>query len=144
MLYMAKSERSRAMTATKSNLEELNGTCRAEAIRLAFPELVSKLQDLLTARLVAYIGSVGETRAVRQWAEGSRKPQGDVARRLRETYALALCISREEDIEATQAWFQGLNPLLDDAAPARLLREGDLDKVGPMVIRAERHFLAEG
>lgn len=144
MFDMTRSERSTTMTATKSNLEELNGTCRAEAIRLAFPKLVSKLQDLLTAQLVAYIGSVSETRAVRQWAEGSRKPQGDVPRRLREAYVLALCISREEDIEAAQAWFQGLNPLLDDAAPARLLREGNLDEVGPMVIRAERHFLAEG
>jgi len=30
-----------------------------------------------------------------------------------------------------QAWFQGLNPQLEDRSPARLLREGDLDEVGP-------------
>ena len=44
----------------------------------------------------------------------------------------------------TQAWFQGLNPQLEDRSPARLLREGDLDAVGPEVIGAARAFLADG
>jgi hypothetical protein len=43
-----------------------------------------------------------------------------------------------------RAWFQGLNPQLGDRSPARLLREGDLDEVGPEVIGAERAFLVGG
>jgi hypothetical protein len=43
-----------------------------------------------------------------------------------------------------QAWFQGLNPQLDDGSPARLLREGDLDEVGPLVVAAARAFLVGG
>ena len=43
-----------------------------------------------------------------------------------------------------QAWFQGLNPQLGDRSPLRLLREGDLDEVGPEVIGAARAFLAGG
>jgi hypothetical protein len=43
-----------------------------------------------------------------------------------------------------QAWFQGLNPHLDDRSPARLLREGDLAEVGPMVLAAARAFQVGG
>jgi len=42
-----------------------------------------------------------------------------------------------------QAWFQGMNPRLDDA-PARLLREGDLDHAGPEILAAARAFAAAG
>ncbi len=34
--------------------------------------------------------------------------------------------------------------MLDDVSPARLLREGDLNVVGPAVRTAERFFLANG
>jgi len=44
----------------------------------------------------------------------------------------------------TRAWFQGLNPQLDDQSQARLLREGDIDEVGPEIIAAERAFLVGG
>jgi len=43
-----------------------------------------------------------------------------------------------------RAWFQGLNPQLSDRSSARLLREGDLDEVGPEVVGAARAFLAGG
>jgi hypothetical protein len=52
---------------------------------------------------------------------------------------------REKDSAGVvQAWFQGLNPQLDDTSPARALREQDLDMVGPAVIAAARAFAAEG
>ena len=35
---------------------------------------------------------------------------------------------------------RGLNAVLGDRSPARLLREGNLDEVGPEVIGAERAF----
>jgi hypothetical protein len=43
-----------------------------------------------------------------------------------------------------QAWFQGLNPILDDRAPALLLREGELADIGPRVLAAARQFAAVG
>ena len=47
----------------------------AQAVRLDTPVLVKGLRDLLGAKLVAYLGGVRETRAVRQWAEGTRGVQ---------------------------------------------------------------------
>lgn len=118
--------------------------CYDEGQRLPFAEVAGRLRDLLGARLVAYIGSVKETRAVRQWAEDSRRPSAAVELRLRMAYGIASCIADADGRETAQAWFQGLNPMLDDVSPARLLREGDLDVVVPAVRTAERYFLANG
>jgi hypothetical protein len=116
----------------------------AEAMRLPLSELVGELRGMLGAPLVAYLGSVKETRAVHQWSEGSREPNGDTQRRLRDAFIIARMLVEAERPEVVQSWFQGLNPELDDRSPARLLREGDLDEVGPQVIAAARTFLAQG
>ena len=115
-----------------------------KTIRASFPEVATELRDVLGARLVAYLGSVRETRAVRQWAEGSREPSADVQNRLRVALQVALTIAASESPQIAQAWFQGLNPQLDDRSPARLLREGEVDEVGPEVITAARAFLIGG
>lgn len=52
------------------------------ATRATFPDVVRELQDIVGAKLCAYIGSVKETRAVHQWAEGVREPGVEVQRRL--------------------------------------------------------------
>jgi len=43
-----------------------------------------------------------------------------------------------------QSWFQGMNPLLEDEAPAMLLREAEIGDAIHMVTVAARHFAAEG
>lgn len=117
----------------------------ALATRLDTPVLVKELRDLLGAKLVAYLGGVRETRAVRQWAEGTRSIQDNTdERRLRLAYQIAVLIAERDAPDVIQAWFQGLNPSLEDRSPARLLREGDLDEVGPAVLGAARAFAATG
>jgi hypothetical protein len=114
------------------------------SIRADVPELVGQLRALLGAQLVAYLGSVTETRAVRQWAEGVRHPSAEVARRLRLAYQVAGLLAERDQPRIVQAWFQGMNPQLDDTAPARLIREGDPDDVGPRVLAAARVFAGVG
>ncbi|MCY4615832.1 MAG: hypothetical protein OXC71_05520 [Chloroflexi bacterium] len=114
------------------------------ATRSTFPEVVREVRDILGPKLCAYLGSVKETRAVHQWADGSRKPSAEVQRRLRTALQAAAPIAAADSAAVAQAWFQGLNPQLDDRSPLRLLREGDLDEVGPEVIGAARAFLAGG
>lgn len=117
-----------------------------DSVRLEVSDLVAALRDLLGARLVAYIGSVKETRAVRQWADpgDSRTPSADVVSRLRLAYRVAALLSEKDSPGVVQAWFQGMNPRLDDVAPARLLREGDLAQHGQTVLAAARAFAAAG
>lgn len=115
-----------------------------DSIRLSAAELVARLRDILGAKLVAYLGSVKETRAVRQWAEGTREPSPDVLTRLRTAYQAAALLREKDAAAVVQAWFQGMNPRLNDVAPARLLRDGELSEVGPAVLAAARAFAAEG
>ena len=53
-------------------------------------------------------------------------------------------IGERDSHEIAQAWFMGLNPQLNDRSPARLLREGALDEVGPEIIAAARAFVVGG
>lgn len=114
------------------------------AVRASFPEVVAALRAILGTKLCAYVGSVKETRAVNEWADGVREPSSDTQRRLRLSLQIALAIADADGEDVARAWFQGLNPQLDDRSPARLLREGDVDEVGPEVIAAERAFLVGG
>lgn len=115
-----------------------------QAVRSSFPEVVAALRDILGLKLCAYVGSVKETRAVNEWAKDIREPSDVVKRRLRLAFQVAQAIAEVDGPEVARAWFQGLNPQLDDRSPARLLREGDIDEVGPEVIAAERAFLVGG
>lgn len=116
----------------------------AHAVRASLPEVVGSLRSILGARLCAYIGAVKETRAVNEWVEGSREPSERTQRRLRLALQIAQTIADVDGPEVTRAWFQGLNPQLEDQSPARLLREGAIDEVGPEIIAAERAFLTGG
>lgn len=106
--------------------------------------VVGALLELLGAKLVSYIGGVTETRAARQWLDGTREVRPDVQARLREALTVALTIASKDEPRVVQAWFQGLNPQLEDRSPSRLLREGALDKVGPEVRQAARAFVVGG
>jgi hypothetical protein len=114
------------------------------AMRAPFADVAGELRELLGARLAAYLGGVSETRAVRQWGEGDRAPGEQTQQRLRVGLQVALMLEQSDGPEVTQAWFQGLNPQLEDRSPARVLRDGDLQEAGPAVIAAARAFLVGG
>ena len=116
----------------------------AHAVRADFATVADELRGVLGARLVAYLGGVKETRAVHEWAEEDRRPSELTQQRLRLALQVATMIASADGPEVAQAWFQGLNPQLDDRSPARLLREGDLDEVGAQVVSAARAFLVGG
>jgi len=114
------------------------------AVSASTAEVVAELRELLGARLTAYLAGVGETRAVHEWAEGSRHPNAQAERRLRLALQLAAMIAALDGGAMAQAWFQGLNPQLEDRSPARMIREGAVDDVGPTVLAAARAFLVGG
>ena len=107
-------------------------------------EVSTRLVDLLGAKLVAYVGSTSETRTVQQWSSGEREPTDDVNLRLRAAHRAASLLREKEAATVVQAWFQGMNRRLDDVAPARLLREGDIAEAGPAVLAAARAFAGQG
>ena len=112
------------------------------AYRLSIVEVVSELREVLGSKLVAYIAGVSETRAVREWADGDREPRHPVPERLRLTLYVVETLRTRDTTDVARAWIQGLNPRLGDRSPARLLRDGDVEGVGPKVLAAARAFVA--
>ena len=112
--------------------------------RLDFSALVDELNELLGPKLVAYIAGVREARTVRQWSVGEHEVQAPIPERLRLAFQVAWLIAQHDGASAARSWFQGLNPQLDDRSAARLLREGDLNEVGPQVLSAARAFVGAG
>jgi hypothetical protein len=132
----------------KSTDIKLNGTVRSVlsdidahnvAMELPIAEVVRKLVDLLGLTLVALIGGVTETRAVQQWLTG-RVPQRPNV--LRFALQMALMIAMQSDREMARAWFECSNPLLEDSAPALLLRSGTLADNQALLMAAARSFAA--
>jgi hypothetical protein len=121
-------------------LRQVELVAHDESIRLEPSELVDGLRKILGSQLVAYIAGVNETRTVREWAEGTRQPRSPALQRLRTTYQAAAFLERRESRAIVQAWFQGLNPFLEDRSPARVLREGSADESGIAVLAAARTF----
>lgn len=94
-----------------------------EAIRREPPALVVELRSVLGAKLVAYIAGVDETRTVSDWAEGAYAPTSETTEVLRMAYRIVRRMEQSAGGPAIAAWFQGMNPLLEDRSPARVLRE---------------------
>ena len=114
------------------------------AMRLEFSVMVKELRELLGARRVAYIAGVRETRTVREWTEGAPVKGADIEPRLRAAFHVASFIAEHDPASVVQAWFQGLNPQLDDRSPAQLLRDEELKEAGPQVLAAARAFVVGG
>ena len=127
------------LTPPKPDLDGLRHATQPMAV------VIKELRDVLGVRLVAYIAGVKETRAVHEWAEGTREVGSDErSQRLRTALQVAVLLRQRDEPDVVQAWFQGLNPQLADRAPARLLRDGDISVAGPEVLAAARAFSAVG
>lgn len=136
---------SRRETPPQSEPPEAAGSEDQDESRIGTPELVQSLCELLGPRLVAYLGSVQETQTVREWADpaGSQTPSDGVVDRLRIAVRVATLLGEKDSAAVVQAWFQGRNPLLNEVAPARLLRDDAIDTAEPSVLAAARAFAAK-
>jgi hypothetical protein len=112
-----------------------------QMVSLPTSELVENLVEILGRKLTAYIGNVKDVRLVNGWINGSR-PYKDAEERLKLAFYVAKTLREHDSAEVVQAWMIGMNPQLDDQVPLRLLREGELEAIGPDVLRAARIFAA--
>jgi hypothetical protein len=115
-----------------------------EPDQLTAAEIVSGLREILGARLVAYIGHVSSTLAVGEWANGAKEPSAEALDRLRTAYSIATLLREREGAATVQSWFQGMNPELNDQAPARVLRDQPINVVALDVKAAARSFAYVG
>jgi hypothetical protein len=113
-----------------------------DSTRLPFHELVTQVTAIIGRKLTAFIAGV-DVRTVDRGVKGSN-PYGDAEVRLRFTYQVIVPLADYDKPAVVQSWLTGLNPELKDRTPIRLLREQDLEVVGPELLGAARAFIAGG
>ncbi len=115
-----------------------------EATSLPFSKLVQDLVAVIGKKLTAYIAGVKDVRALDRWIDGAVVPYKSAEERLRFAFRVIKTLENHDRASVVQAWLTGLNPELSDRVPIRLLREGDLETVGPQILGAVRAFVAGG
>lgn len=101
--------------------------------------MIDHLQELFGRRLTAAIIGVTKADLVGELARGRRQPAAAEARRIRETFRVVTLLEEGESPESIRLWFTGMNPALDDRAPAVVLANDP-----EAVLSAARAFLAHG
>lgn len=109
------------------------------SVRENIHEIAGFLQEIFGQKLVAHMAGVADYRRVGEWTdEVTPNPRSQT--RLRTAYRVAWMLLEEDEAEIVRAWFIGLNPQLDDTAPADALRDDRFKDV----IDAADAFLAGG
>ena len=85
--------------------------------------IASFLVGLLGASLTADLAAVDES-TVRRWTSGEKEPRAENERRLRNASQIARMLLHNDASHTVRAWFIGMNPQLDDEAPADVIRDG--------------------
>jgi hypothetical protein len=110
------------------------------SVETALPQIIRTLEEVFGRQLVAHIAGAG-AKTVATWIGGDHQPRSDSENQLRTAYqALQELLEGGNTEHTARSWFVGLNPQLDDIAPANALRDGQLREV----LVAARSFVRGG
>lgn len=117
----------------------MSTTTRVTRSRIARPEhrhidqsladIASVLQEHLGQKLTAHMAGLADPKAIGKIARGARSPREEAEKRLRAAYRVLTILLDDESAHTVRAWFIGMNPQLDDDAPADAIRDGRLKDV---------------
>lgn len=112
-----------------------------EALHAPLPVVACEVGTTLTFRVAAVLSDLEDTHLIREWAAGRttvRNPEAE--RRLRTAYEMLLLLRPLDSDAVLRSWFVGMNPTLNDDAPALVLRAGQFTDA----LDAAYVFAAEG
>jgi hypothetical protein len=123
-------------------VDELSGAKQAhrQTVESTPDDMARFLQDALGQKLVAYITNVSGPRTVARWVSNERSPNASAEERLSVAFYAFRLLSDVESSHVVRAWFAGLNPLLDEEAPATAIREGRYREA----LAAVKAFVSDG
>jgi hypothetical protein len=127
---------------TAKNLDlDLRGTIEREATMLNISKIAGYLQHHLGQKITAYLAGIDHAKTVGLWISGNVEPRDLPKTRLRYAYQAARLLIEAYDDDTAKAWFFGSNTLLDDEAPAYVLRHGTTPDDLRLVIPACRNLV---
>jgi hypothetical protein len=86
-------------------------------------DIATFLQEMLGRNLVGHM-TESDAKTVARWAKGENTPRPESEKRLREIYKIVQLIQTADSPYVVRAWLIGMNPQLEDEAPANVIREG--------------------
>jgi hypothetical protein len=110
---------------------------------LAWPELVDLMTKTIGSELTACIAGLEDIRSLDAWIAGE-KPLREVENRVRFAYEIVCTLREGNAYGVVQSWLTEINPELGDQVPLRLLRDGDLESIGPRILKAASSFVVGG
>jgi hypothetical protein len=120
---------------------DLRGGLEHEATTLDISKIAAYLQTHLGQKITAYLAGLDNAKTVGLWISGNVAPRDLPKTRLRYAYQAARLLTEAYDDETAKAWFFGSNTLLDDEAPAYVLRHGTTPDDLRLVIPTARNFV---
>lgn len=105
---------------TTTNTTKARTTAHKDAIQINAQDLSGELARVLGRQLLGIIVDKG-ARTIQRWISGDSAPVAEDERRLRNAYQVYLLLSPVEGDHTVRAWFMGMNPQLEDEAPAEAL-----------------------
>lgn len=107
--------------ATVSRVQDIETAARNLAAAEKICAIVGQLVGLLGKPLTAVVAGAEDSGIVKSWKRGTSLPSAQESARLREAYVAAQILSTSFSADVIHAWFMGVNPYLDNAAPAEML-----------------------
>jgi hypothetical protein len=130
-----------SISSVKSLDPDFKARIEREATTQAISDIARYLQEHLGQKITSYLGGVDHAKTVGLWITGQSEPRDLPKARLRCAYQAARLLIEAYDDETAKAWFFGSNTLLDDEAPAYLLRHGTTPDDVRLIIPAARTFV---
>jgi hypothetical protein len=116
-------------------------TIEHEATTQTISRIAEYLQEHLGQKITAYLSGVEHAKTVGSWISGDSDPRDPAKTRLRYAYQAARFLIEAYDAETAKAWFFGSNTLLDDEAPAYVLRRASTPDELRLIIPAARKLV---
>lgn len=93
-----------------------------EAMMTPIAKVALQLLEILGARLAAMVVGLSDPKALSSYIKEGQKPQGETERRLRLAHQIVVRLMKGGvPRESVQSWFVGMNPELNDEAPAKVI-----------------------
>jgi hypothetical protein len=112
-----------------------------EATTQAISQIAGYLQEHLGQKITAYLSGLDHAKTVGLWVSGASEPRDLAKTRLRYAYQAARFLIEAYDAETAKAWLFGSNTMLDDEAPAYVLRHASTPDDLRLIIPAARRLV---
>lgn len=110
-----------------------------DAVQISPQDMSSELARVLGKQLLSVIVDK-QPRTIQRWITGENEPGSDDERKMRNAFQVYLLLASVEGDHTIRAWFMGMNPQLEDQAPAESLA-ADMSRE---VMAAARAFVNGG